>query len=98
MLFDFETTITLRRIISIFQKIEKKLPSNPIMYLSYVYGSKEEREKRTLLSMEEIMVRAKANMDLGIKPVKVMDPEHKPFYDQFKIDILSKCVKLEAAE
>lgn len=77
---------------SIFQQIKQAIPSHAVIYLSYVLGTSEEHESRTILPRDEIKKRLKLRFETGMRLEEVTDPEHKPFYDQFKKDVLRRSI------
>lgn len=72
------------------QKFRCDIPSDAIIYLSFVYGNKDEHDDRTVLSVDEIKKRWNKSIEEKVDTVKVTDPNIKPLYREFRTDVLRR--------
>lgn len=73
----------------IFQSYKRLIPSQAIIYFSYVFGTEAERESLTILPRDEIKVRLKQAKATRTGFIMVTKPENKPAFEKFQLDVLN---------
>lgn len=68
----------------------RKIPSESVIYMSFRYGTDDERIKRTILSTNEIKLRIKFRLEEDQGNLELNKPEIKSLYEEFRNDILKE--------
>lgn len=71
---------------------QELLPEESVMHFSYVLGTAEERENRTVLSRDELKKRLKHVIENKSEAIEVNSPQHLQSFEKYRIDVLKRAM------